>query len=459
MKITSYGAAGGVTGSKHLLEINGYRVLLDCGMFQGRRKEADVKNRHLGFEARNVNATVLSHAHIDHSGLLPMLDRNGYNGFVHATCATRDLCSIMLKDSAHIQARDAEWLSKKNREFVPPLYQDIDVQEVMKRFKCTPYGDRFEAVPGVHVTFQDAGHVLGSAIVLVEYAENGSTKRLIFSGDLGRKNAPILKDPWQPDPADTVIMESTYGDRDHKPIQDMEEDLAQVIRETHARGGKVIIPSFALERAQEIVYSLKNLESRLAIPYMPVFVDSPLTVNITEVFRMHSECFDGEIQKLMANAGDPFRLHHIRYIQRVEDSIRLNFLKEPAIIIAAAGMCEHGRILHHLKNNVENPDNTVLIVGFQAKHTLGRRIVERQRELRILGKTYELNAQVRVLNSFSAHAGKTELVEFGKRFKDCRAKVVLVHGEDVALTALRDALHAEGLQNVSIQEEAVPLQV
>jgi len=457
MKITSYGAAGGVTGSKHLLEINGYRVLLDCGMFQGRRKEADVKNRHLGFEARNVNATVLSHAHIDHSGLLPMLDRNGYNGFVYATCATRDLCSIMLKDSAHIQARDAEWLSKKNREFVPPLYQDIDVQEVMKRFKCAPYGDRFEVVPGVYVTFQDAGHVLGSAIVCVEYAENGSTKRLIFSGDLGRKNAPILRDPWQPDEADTVILESTYGDRDHKPIQDMEEDLAQVIRETHARGGKVIIPSFALERAQEIIYSLKNLESRLAIPYMPVFVDSPLTVNITEVFRMHSECFDAEIQKLMASAGDPFRLHHIRYIQRVEDSIRLNFLKEPAIIIAAAGMCEHGRILHHLKNNVENPDNTVLIVGFQAKHTLGRRIVEKQRELRILGKTYQLNAQVRVLDSFSAHAGKGELVEFGRRFKDCKAKVVLVHGEDTALTALREALTAEGLQDITIQEEGVTI--
>ncbi|MCX5771873.1 MAG: MBL fold metallo-hydrolase, partial [Candidatus Hydrogenedentes bacterium] len=204
MKITSYGAAGGVTGSKHLLEINGYRILLDCGMFQGRRQEADVKNRHLGFEARSVNATILSHAHIDHSGLLPVLDRNGYNAFIYSTCATRDLCSIMLKDSAHIQARDAEWLSKKNRTFVPPLYQDIDVQEVMKRFKCTPYGGRFEVVPGIHATFQDAGHVLGSAIVCVEYAENGSTKRLIFSGDLGRKNAPILQDPWQPDAADTV---------------------------------------------------------------------------------------------------------------------------------------------------------------------------------------------------------------------------------------------------------------
>ena len=459
MKITSYGAAGGVTGSKHLLEINGYRILLDCGMFQGRRAESDVKNRHLGFDAGSVNATILSHAHIDHSGLLPVLERNRFNGYIHSTCATRDLCSIMLKDSAHIQQRDAEWLSKKNREFVPPLYQDIDVQEVMKRFKCAPYGDRFEVVPDVFATFHDAGHVLGSAIVSVEYPENGSTKRLIFSGDLGRKNAPILNDPWEPSAADTVIMESTYGDRDHTPIQDMEEDLAKVIRETHARGGKVIIPSFALERSQEIIYALKNLEARMAIPYMPVFVDSPLAVNITEIFRMHSECFDGAIQKLMANAGDPFRLNHIKYIQRVEDSIRLNFLTEPAIIIAAAGMCEHGRILHHLKNNVEDPKNTVLIVGFQAKHTLGRRIVEKQRELRILGKVYQLNAQVKVLNSFSAHAGRTELVAFGKRFKDCKAKVVLVHGEDTALAALRDALHAEGLDKITIQEEGVPIQV
>lgn len=455
MKITSHGAAGGVTGSKHILDINGHRILLDCGMFQGRRKESDVKNRNLGFDPRSIDAVVLSHAHIDHSGLLPILERGGYNGLIHTTCATRDLCSIMLKDSAHIQARDAEWLSKKNREYIPPLYQDIDVQEVMKRFKCAPYEDRFEVVPDVFATLHDAGHVLGSAIVRIEYPYNGTTKRLIFTGDLGRHNAPILRDPWHPEEADTVIMESTYGDRDHKAIEAMEEDLAQVIKETHARGGKIIIPSFALERAQEIIYSLKRLESRQAIPYLPVYVDSPLAVNITEIFRMHSECFDDEIQKLMASAGDPFRLNHIRYIQRVEDSIRLNFMKEPAIIISAAGMCEHGRILHHLKNNVEDPNNTILIVGFQAKHTLGRRIVEKQRELRILGKTHQLNAQVRVLNSFSAHAGKTELVEFGRRFKDCRAHMVLVHGEDTALESLRATLQAEGLQKITVQQEGV----
>jgi len=459
MKITSYGAAREVTGSKHLLEINGHRILLDCGMFQGRRKQADIKNRSLGFDPTTLDAVVLSHAHIDHSGLMPVLDRKGYNGLVYSTSATRDLCSIMLKDSAHIQQRDAEYLSKKKREFIPPLYKDIDVQEVMKRFQCASYDHRFEILPDIYVTFREAGHVLGSSIVVIEYSENGSNKRLIFSGDLGRKNAPILKDPWQPTEADTVILESTYGDRDHKPIEAMEDDLAAVINETHARGGKIIIPSFALERAQELIYSLKRLEARLAIPFIPVYVDSPLAVNLTEVFRMHDECFDGEIQRLMARAGDPFRLNHIRYIQRVQDSIRLNYIDHPAIIISAAGMCEHGRILHHLKNNVENPDNSVVIVGFQAKHTLGRRIVERQRELRILGRTYMLNAQVHVLDSFSAHAGREELVNFGKRFKKSKPNILLVHGEDSALDALEGTLRDEGLDKVTVQEEGVAVEV
>ena len=459
MKITSYGGAENVTGSKHMLEVNGHRILLDCGMFQGIRKEADKKNRLMPFDPRTIDAVVLSHAHIDHSGVLPVLAKKGYQGKIYTTCATRDLCSLMLLDSANIQQRDAEWLSKKNRAFVPPLYEDTDVCEIMRRFVCFPYGEAVEIVPGVYVTLQDAGHVLGSAMVRVEWKEGGLSSRLLFTGDLGRKNMPILNDPWEPDPADVLMIESTYGDRDHDPIEAMQEQLAQIIRTTCDRGGKIIVPSFALERAQEIIYALKALEMRDAIPPMPVYVDSPLTVNITEVFRMHTECFDPEIQKVMRDAGDPFQLKQIHYITRLEDSVSLNSLREPCMIISAAGMCEHGRILHHLRNNCENPRNTILIVGFQAKNTLGRRIVERQPRIKIFGVERQLNAEVKVMNGFSAHAGRTELIAFAERFKDCAKNVILVHGEDKALNALASALHGTGMNQVSIQKEAVPVTV
>lgn len=454
MKITAFGAAEGVTGSKHLVEVNGSRVLLDCGMFQGQRKQSDFKNRHFPFDARSLDSVVLSHAHIDHSGLLPILAKNGFRGRVFATCATRDLCSIMLLDSANIQARDAEWLSKKNREFIPPLYADDDVHAIMRQFLCMPYGQPFEAANGVSVTLQDAGHVLGSAMVCLDCRENGATKRLLFTGDLGRKNMPILDDPWEPDGADMVVMESTYGDRDHEPIAAMEDKLAQTVHRAVQRGGKIIVPSFALERAQEIIYALKNLEVRGAIPSIPVYVDSPLTVNITEVFRIHGECFDATIRGFMEHAGDPFRLKQIHYVTRAEDSMRINTLREPAIIIAAAGMCEHGRILHHLKNNCEDPRNIILIVGFQAKNTLGRRIVERQPRIKIFGVEHPLNAEVRIMNGFSAHAGRSELLAFGKHFQ----RVRLVHGEQTALAALRTGLAEAGIPDVAILREAEPIE-
>lgn len=337
MRITSYGAARGVTGSKHLVEINGHRILFDCGMFQGRRKEAARLNQRLPFDVNRIDCVVLSHAHIDHTGTLPMLARHGYQGRVFTTPATRDLCAIMLLDSAHIQERDAQWLSKKQQTFVPPIYTDTDVREVMRRFICIPYDMPIEVVPGVKVTFKDAGHVLGSAMLLAEFSENGSTRRFIYSGDIGRKNMPILKDPWEPDDADVVIMESTYGDRDHDPIETLDDKLAEVIKRTHARGGKVIVPTFALERAQEFVYALKRLESDNRIPQMPVYVDSPLTVNITEVFRLHTDLFDEHMRDLMEQAGDPFELRHIEYIRSREASMRLNGIKEPVIILSAAG--------------------------------------------------------------------------------------------------------------------------
>lgn len=459
MRITSYGAAGGVTGSKHLLEVNGHKVLFDCGMFQGTRKEAAERNRKLPFDPNELDAVVLSHAHIDHSGILPMLARYGYQGRVFTTPATRDLCAVMLLDSAHIQEKDAQWLSKKHQSFIPPLYTDVDVREIMRRFISIPYDIRIEVASGIHVTFKDAGHVLGSSMLLVEFEENGKQRTFIYSGDIGRKNMPILKDPWEPKDADAVIMESTYGDRDHKPIETLDAELAETIVKTHDRGGKIIVPTFALERAQEFVYALKRLEMADRIPEMPVFVDSPLTVNVTEVFRLHTDSFDDDIRTVMEESGDPFQLRHIEYIRDVQASMRLNGLKKPCIIISASGMCEFGRILHHLRNNIGDQRNTICIIGFQAKNTLGRRIVEREPEVKIFGLKHRLLAEVKVFNALSAHAGRSELIEFGKRFKDRAEKVLLVHGELEAITALKTALEEEGCSNIAVQEEAVPVEL
>lgn len=458
MRITSFGAAEEVTGSRHLLEINSYRILLDCGMFQGHREEADAKNRHLGFAADSIHAVILSHAHIDHSGLLPMLAKYGYRGTIFCTPATRDLCAIMLMDSAHIQKRDAEWLSKKHMQFIPPLYHEEDVQEIMRRFVSIPYGVRLPLVPEVYVTFHDAGHVLGSAMVEIEYIEKDKRRTFVFSGDIGRKNTSILCDPWEPTNADVVLMESTYGNREHGPVSQMDEHLAQVINETYARKGKILIPSFALERAQEIIYSLKKLKARQAIPDIPVFVDSPLTVNVTEVFRLHTEAFDEEFRKVMRDTGDPFQMTNIKYIRSSEESKELNKLEGSAIIIAAAGMCEYGRILHHIKNHCEDPTTTILIVGFQAKHTLGRRIVERRRTIRVFGVIKELNARVHIMNEFSAHAGRSELLEFARRFMGRAEKILLVHGEREAQLALVDTLKKEGL-DVQVQKLGAPVEV
>ncbi|HOZ49248.1 MAG TPA: MBL fold metallo-hydrolase [Candidatus Hydrogenedentes bacterium] len=458
MRITTYGAAEEVTGSKHLLEVNGRKILFDCGLFQGKRAEAAEKNRQRFFSADEINAVVLSHAHIDHSGTLPMLTRYGYQGPIYATPATRDLCAVMLLDSARIQERDAKWLSKKHMSFVPPLYDEEDARAVTRRFICVPYDMPMEIAGGVRVTFKDAGHVLGSAMVLAECRDNGSRKRFLYSGDIGRKNMPILADPWEPDDADVVVMESTYGDRDHDPIETLDAKLADVITRTYERGGKVIVPSFALERAQELVYALKRLEMANRIPDIPVYVDSPLTVNITEVFRLHTDLFDDEMKRLMERTGDPFQLKRIRYIRNQEESMELNERHEPMLIISAAGMCEYGRILHHLRNNIEDKRNTVLIVGFQAKNTLGRQIVERSKEVRIFGIKHALNAEVKTLNALSAHAGRSELLAFGKRFKSRAERVLLVHGETTAISALKSGLEAEGCANVSVQHAGIPFE-
>jgi metallo-beta-lactamase family protein len=459
MKLTSFGAARDVTGSKHLLEVGGHKILMDCGMFQGHRIESARKNERLPFDVKELTAVILSHAHIDHSGLLPLLSKQGYQGPVYSTHATRDLCSIMLLDSAHIQEKDAKWLSKRNEEFIPPIYDDGHVHDIMSRFISFPYDMRLPVAPGFFLTFKNAGHVLGSAMCLCEYEENGKNRKFLFSGDIGRKNVAILKDPWEPEDADAVLMESTYGNRDHDSLDTLDHELAELIRRTAKRGGKVIVPTFALERAQEFIYALKRLEVKRKIPVLPVFVDSPLTVNITEVFRLHSDSFDEEIRKVMDESGDPFQLGKIRYIRSAEDSKAINDLDEPCIILSAAGMCEHGRILHHLRNNVADEKNTIAIIGFQAKHTLGRRIVERQPEIKIFGLNHPLLAEVKVFNALSAHAGRTDLLAFGERFKDRAEKILLVHGEDEALEALKTGLEERGCKNVLIQQEGVPVEV
>jgi metallo-beta-lactamase family protein len=458
MRITSYGAAETVTGSKHLLEVNGKRVLFDCGMFQGIRKESERRNRELLFDPKSLDAVVITHAHIDHIGVLPMLIKHGYNGPIYATPATRDLCTIMLLDSAHLQKRDAEFLSRKHRSFVAPLYEDSHVYATMKLFDSFYYDMPREILSGITITFRDAGHVLGSAMIEVECRENGTTKRFLEGGDLGRVHMPILRDPWVPGEFDVVMMESTYGNREHDPIDAMDEKLGQIIRATSKRGGKIIIPSFALERAQEIVYALRRLERNSDVPRLPVFVDSPMTVNVTEVFRIHPECFDDSIRDFITEEGDPFAAQRIQYVSRVEDSMKLNDLRSPAIIISASGMCESGRILHHLRNNCEDPRNTILIVGFQAKNTLGRRIVEREKEIKIFGVKRALNAEVKILNGFSAHAGRSELIAFAQRFKDRAQEVLLVHGEEEAMGALKSTLEAGGQTNIRIQKESVPVE-
>ena len=452
MQLTCYGAAREVTGSKHLLEVGGKRVLLDCGMFQGRRQETARKNREFGFDAAKLDAMILSHAHIDHSGLIPLLTKQGYNGRIYCTPATRDLCAVMLLDSANIQQRDAEYLSRKHREFVPPLYDEHDARRVMRHFVSVPYDEPFDVCNGVTATFRDAGHILGSAMVQLRCEEAGNKHNFLFSGDIGRKRLPILNDPWHPEPADTVLMESTYGDRDHEPFEAMEAHLREAIIRTVGRGGKIIIPSFALERAQEVVHSIKLLEQDPAFPTVPVFVDSPLTVHITDVFRMHTDAYDDDTSKLYEAAGDPFSLRNIQYISEVEDSMKLNNRREPCIIIAASGMCEFGRILHHLKNHATDPRNTIMIVGWQAEHTLGRRIVERRPMLKIFGQEYPLKAEVKIFNGFSGHAGRTALINFGEAAGKTAERVALVHGEQPEMDSLREGLEARGVKNILMPE-------
>src|SRR4029079_16770955 len=388
----------------------------------------------------------LSHAHIDHSGRLPFLVAEGYSKTIWSTAATRDLCAVMLADSAHIQEKDSEFLAKKHKDFVEPLYGMRHAVRTMELMVGVPYNKPFDVVPGVQGTYVDAGHILGSASVILDCTENGVTKRLVFSGDIGRSGLAIIRDPVCPPQADAVIMESTYGNRDHESVDGARAHLADVIRRTAARGGRVLIPAVAVGRTQELLYSLNSLLREGAIPSIPVYLDSPLAIDTTTVFEMHPETFD-QSEDMVRKVKELFEFPLLRFTRDVEESKAINSAKGPMIVIAASGMMEAGRILHHLANGASDPRNTILVVGFQAEHTLGRRIVEKQPMLKIFGDEIPLRAQVEVINGYSANADRGELTAWIDKVKAASPKlgpIWLVHGEPEAQDAFKTSLSAKG---------------
>jgi metallo-beta-lactamase family protein len=454
MKITFHGAAQTVTGSQHLLEINGSTLLLECGLFQGRRQETYERNRSFPFTPTDIHAVVLSHAHLDHSGNLPHLVKNGYDGPIYTTDATAHLSNLMLLDSGHIQEADITYLNKKRRRKgeppVEPLYTLEDAAHVAQHFVSKHYEASFEPAPGVTARFVDAGHILGSAAVVLDIEEKGRRFRLWFSGDIGRRNMPLLRDPVLPSDVDYMIMESTYGDKPHNDPRQAFDELCSVVKATVARGGKVIIPAFAVGRTQELVYGLHQMIDGGDIPRIPVIVDSPLAVNASDIFRKHPECFDQETNDFIRTDRHKAALGFdlLTYTHSVEESKALNNRHEPMVIISASGMAENGRILHHLKNNIENPLNTILIVSWQAPYTLGRRLADRDTRVRIFGETYERRAEVATIGGLSAHAGQDLLLEYARAVQGKVKQIFLVHGEEKAAGALMEKMNGAGLSQV-----------
>jgi metallo-beta-lactamase family protein len=459
MQITFHGATREVTGSMHLIEVNGQRILLECGLFQGHRADTYQRNLNFPFDPATVDALVLSHAHIDHSGNIPNLVKQGFRGNIWCTAATRNLCTYMLLDSGYIQEQDAAFLNKRRHRNdeprVEPIYTQEDARRALPQFIGVGKNRPISIADGVSVTFHNAGHILGAALVEVELHEHQTGKqwRLVFSGDLGREEISILHRPEILHEADILIMESTYGDRLHDSYQDAHRKLRTVIQETARRRGRVIIPAFAVGRTQEIVYAVNLLDAAGDIPEIPIFVDSPLAVNATDVFRMHPEEWNPEVQEFLVNdrRRSPFDFPFIEYVRSVRRSKQLNHMTDPAIIISASGMAENGRILHHLKNSIQHAENTILIVSFQAEHTLGRRLSEGVTPVRIFGQEYDVRAQVERIDGYSAHADQRGLLNWARAFNRQRLqKTFLVHGEEQAAFALADKLREEGLAELEI---------
>ncbi len=453
MKITFHGAARSVTGSRHLVETAAGRVLLDCGLVQGPRREAERRNRELGFDAKSVAAVVLSHAHIDHAGNLPLLVKNGFDGNIWCTSGTRDIASAMLLDSANIQVSDASFLNRQKRPSDPevqPLYTVEDARAAIQKMVAVPYGRQVDVLPGVSARFADAGHILGSAVTVLRERKNGASKTVVFTGDLGRKKFPILRDPEPAEQGDVFITESTYANRDHGgDVKAAKAQLLEVVKRTAARGGHVIVPAFALGRAQSLTYLLHELWAEGTLPRLPLFVDSPLSIDVTGIYKLHPECFDKETAAYMDDGipGDPFGFQALTYLRTSDDSKTLNNRQGPFLVIAASGMCEGGRVLHHLKHGIMDPRNTVLIVGFCAQHTLGRRLADGSPVARIYGVEYPVKAEVVRLDGMSQHAGREELLAYAVTQRKASA-AFCVHGEEEQVTAMRDGMKAAGFGKV-----------
>jgi metallo-beta-lactamase family protein len=469
ISVCSHGAAEEVTGSKHLVEVDGRRLLLDCGMFQGRRQETREKNENLPFAADGVESVVLSHGHFDHCGAIPILVKNGFQGNIFSTPATREIASLVMMDSAHLQAMDAKWMEKKRaRKKDPdpatpltPLYHEADVVDSLSHFITVAYHRTYSVMDGVRATFFDAGHILGSCLTRLEIEGKGKRLVLGFSGDLGREKLPIIRDPELFPPLDYLILESTYGNRKHDPMTTAMDELAQVVNQVFANRGKLIIPAFAVERSQELVFFLHLLHDRGQIPDIPIYVDSPMAVNATSIFRTHPECYDEETRRaFLDHHENPFGFETLHFVTSTEESKRLNNLDQPAVIISSSGMCEGGRILHHLANSVSDPKNVILIVGFMAQNTLGRKLADKEREVKIFGERYPVKARVKIINAFSAHADYTEIQAWLKKLDRGRLKAVfLVHGEPEAQANLQKVLLADGLPRVEILRRGQPVEL
>jgi metallo-beta-lactamase family protein len=413
----------------HHLESDGQRYLLDCGMYQGRRKDADEQNQHLPFKASTIDAVLVSHAHIDHIGRLPLLVKNGFSGPIYATPATADLCNWMLRDTAHILESDADFLTRRGHHHVPPLFSMADAEATLPLLHAINYHTPTRLHPELTFETYDAGHMLGSSCIVLRETLGGREVSLAFSGDIGRPGLPIVRDPEPLPPVDYLIMESTYGDRLHEQQGEVIDHLADVVNRTVSRGGRVIVPAFAVGRTQQVVLLLHQLSNEKRIPSLPIFVDSPLAVNVTKVFRDHPECFDEGTQAFLKNGEDPFGFSRLKYVRDAVDSKKLNSLEGPFIVISPSGMCEVGRVLHHLLHNIEDPRSTVLITGFQAENTLGRKLIDGMKEVKIFGEPMEVKAEIASLQALSGHADRDELLAWLKPMTPALKKIFLVHGE------------------------------
>ncbi len=452
MKVKFCGAAREVTGSSHLLILdNGFKILLDCGLYQGGDDDMDNFNEDWLFDPKEIDVLIVSHSHIDHTGRIPKLVKDGFRGRIYSTHATRSLCALMLMDSARIQESDARFMSKRKFKAKKPLYTTQDAKQTLERFDSVSY-ERWQRInKDVKVMFRDAGHILGSASVTLEITENGKTTRFGFTGDIGRPFRPILKDPLSMPEVDYLICESTYGGKDHKSAPAELEEFLEVIRETCVRnGGKLIIPAFSVGRTQELVYMLDQLSNERQLPKIPVYVDSPLAINATDVFRMHPECFDDELIEYIEYDPNPFGFERLRYTRQASMSKRINSYKKAAIIISSSGMANAGRVRHHLFHNIESPKNGVLIVGYCAPQTTGGKIRNGEKTINLFGRNLQVNAKVHIMDSFSAHADRTEMYEFIRNQRSNLKKLFLTHGNYHTQQEFQTFLNERGFDNIEI---------